>query len=87
MSENAASVETSAAGAVENFVGGITSVVGGIIHGASHVAQGAVNTIDAVENGIQTTGRLVPLIVIGAVGMYCINELSGDGVSKRRRVV
>ena len=87
VSENAASVETSAAGAVENFVGGITSAVGGIVHGASHIAQGAVNTIDAVENGIQATGRLIPLIVIGAVGMYAINELGGDGSSKRQRVV
>ena len=87
VTDEVASVESSAAGAVENFIGGVTSAVGGIVHGASHIAQGAVNTIDAVESGIQATGRLIPLIVIGAVGMYAINELGGDGSSKRRRVV
>ena len=81
------SVESAAVGAVDNVISGITSAVGGVVHGASHIAQGAVDTIDAVENGIQTTGRLIPLIVIGVIGMYAINELSGDGSSKRQRVV
>ena len=84
VSDSAHSVETSAAGAVENFVSGVTSAVGGIVHGASHIAQGAVNTIEAVESGIQTTGRLIPLIFAGMIGMYAINELGGS--SKRQRI-
>ena len=84
VSDTALSVETSAAGAVDNFVTGVTSAVGGIVHGASHIAQGAVNTIEAVESGIQTTGRLIPLMVAGVIGVYVINELGGS--SKRRRL-
>ena len=82
-------VESGAVGAVENFVGGITSAVGGVVHGASHIAQGAVQTIDAIESGIQNTGRLIPLIVIGVVGIYAFSEFSmnsGDGPSKRQRL-
>lgn len=81
------SVESAAVGAVDNVISGITSAVGGVVHGASHIAQGAVDTIDAVENGIQTTGRLIPLIVVGVIGMYAINEFGGGGSSKRARVV
>ena len=87
VTDDVASVETSAAGALENFVGGVTSAVGGIVHGASHMAQGAVNTLDAVENGIQATSRLIPLIVISAFGVYCVSELGGGGSSKRARFV
>ena len=82
-------VESGAVGAVENFVGGITSAVGGVVHGASHIAQGAVQTIDVIEGGIQNTGRLRPLIVIGVVGIWAFNEFSmnsGDGPSKRQRL-
>ena len=86
VSDTALSVETSAAGAVENFVTGVTSAVGGIVHGASHIAQGAVSTIDAVKSGIQNTGRLIPLVFAGILGIYAINEFGGDGPSKRQRV-
>ena len=83
-SDSIFSAETSAAGAVDNFVSGVTSAVGGIVHGASHIAQGAVDTIDAVESGIQNTGRLIPLVFAGVVGWYAISELSGGSVKRQR---
>ena len=86
VSDNVQTVETSAAGALDNFIGGVTSAVGGILHGATHIAQGAIDTIDAVETGIQNTGRLVPLVFAGILGIYAMNEFSGDGPSKRRRM-
>ena len=64
---------------------GVTSAVGGILRGASHIAQGAVSTIAAVQSGIQNTGRLIPLVFAGMIGMYAINELGGS--SKRQRMV
>ena len=84
VSDNAFSLETSAAGAVDNFVSGVTSPAGGIVHGASHIAQGAVNTIDAVESSIQNTGRLIPLVFAGVIGVYAISEFGGS--SKRPRI-
>ena len=81
-------VPNSAIGAVEasGITSGITSVVAGTVHGASHIVQGAVNTLDAVEGGIQTTGRLIPFLVVGVVGLYAMNEFGTPGASKRRRL-
>ena len=84
VSDSAHSVETRAAGAVENFVSGVTSAVGGIVHGATHIAQGAVNTIEAVESGIHTNGWLIPLKFARVIGVYVINELAPS--SKRQRI-
>ena len=79
-------VPNSAIGAVEDLASGITSVVAGTVHGASHIVQGAVNTLDAVEGGIQTTGRLIPFLVVGVVGLYAMNEFGTPGASKRQRL-
>ena len=79
-------VPNSAIGAVEDPASGITSVVAGTVNGASHIVQGAVNTIDAVEGGIQATGLLIPLLVVGVVGLYAMNEFCTPGASKRQRL-
>lgn len=79
-------VPNTAISAVEDLASGINSVIVGTVHGASHVVQGAVDTIDAVESGIQTTGRLIPFLVVGVLGLYAMNELSAPGASKRQRL-
>ena len=81
-------VPNSAIGALgaSGITSGITSVVAGTVHGASHIVQGAVNTIDAVEGGIQTTSRLIPFLVVGVVGLYAMNEFGAPGASKRQRL-
>ena len=79
-------VPNSAISAVDDIALGITSVVVGTVHGASHIVQGAVNTIDAITGGIQATGRLIPFIVVGMIGLYTMNEFGMPGASKRQRL-
>ena len=79
-------VPNTAISAVEDLASGINSVIVGTVHGASHVVQGAVDTIDAVESGIQTTGRLIPFLVVGVLGLYAMNEFGAPGASKRQRL-
>ena len=86
VTDRVSSIENSAASAVDSLASGVTSVVVGTVHGASHIVQGAVNTIDAVEGGIQATGRLIPFIVVGVIGLYAMNEFGMPGASKRQRL-
>ena len=79
-------VPNTAISAVDDLASGVTAVVVGTIHGAGHIVQGAVNTIDAVESGIQTTGRIIPFIVAGDIGLYAMNEFGVPGTSKRQMV-
>ena len=79
-------VPNTAISAVEDLASGINSVIAGTVHGASHVVQGAVDTIDAVGSGIQTTGRLIPFLIVGVFGLYAMNEFGAPGASKRQRL-
>ena len=70
--------------AMQSFNSTVESIGGGVVHTAEHIGQGVMKTVDAVEGGLQMTGRLLPLVLTGALGVYAWLEMGGP--SKRQRL-